>query len=57
MTYVIALLCIDVKDFACVEECPVETIYNEEVTPEEWADYDARSNSSTISVLQAVPPN
>ncbi|MGH7733581.1 MAG: ferredoxin, partial [Gemmatimonadales bacterium] len=24
MTYVIALPCVDVKDRACVEECPVD---------------------------------
>ena len=27
MTYVIALPCVDVKDKACVEECPVDCIY------------------------------
>ena len=27
MTYVIAEPCIDVKDLACVEECPVDCIY------------------------------
>ena len=27
MTYVIALPCVDVKDRACVEECPVDCIY------------------------------
>ena len=27
MTYVIALPCIDVKDRACVDECPVDCIY------------------------------
>ncbi|MDX1621323.1 MAG: ferredoxin, partial [Nitriliruptorales bacterium] len=27
MTYVIAEPCIDVKDKACVEECPVDCIY------------------------------
>ncbi|MBX3094769.1 MAG: ferredoxin family protein [Cryobacterium sp.] len=68
MTYVIALPCVDVKDRACVDECPVdciyegdrmlyihpdecvdcgacepvcpvEAIYYEDDTPEEWADY------------------
>ncbi len=68
MTYVIAQPCVDVKDKACVEECPVdciyegerslyihpdecvdcgacepvcpvEAIYYEDDTPEEWADY------------------
>ena len=27
MTYVIALPCVDIKDRACVEECPVDCIY------------------------------
>ncbi|HJR19128.1 MAG TPA: ferredoxin [Actinomycetota bacterium] len=27
MTYIIAETCIDVKDKACVEECPVDCIY------------------------------
>lgn len=27
MTYIIGLPCIDVKDRACVEECPVDCIY------------------------------
>ncbi|MCL1907068.1 MAG: ferredoxin family protein [Propionibacteriaceae bacterium] len=27
MTYVIAAPCVDVKDKACVEECPVDCIY------------------------------
>ena len=27
MTYVIALPCVDLKDRACVEECPVDCIY------------------------------
>jgi NAD-dependent dihydropyrimidine dehydrogenase PreA subunit len=68
VTYVIAQPCVDVKDKACVEECPVdciyegerslyihpdecvdcgacepvcpvEAIYYEDDTPEEWADY------------------
>ena len=68
MTYVIAQPCVDLKDKACIEECPVdciyegermlyihpdecvdcgacepvcpvEAIYYEDDTPEEWADY------------------
>jgi ferredoxin len=30
MTYVIAEPCIDVKDKACVDECPVDCIYEGE---------------------------
>ena len=41
MTYVIALPCVDVKDRACIDECPVEAIYYEDDLPEEWADYHA----------------
>ena len=39
MTYVIAQPCVDVKDKACIEECPVEAIFYEDDTPEEWKDY------------------
>ncbi|GAB4065872.1 ferredoxin family protein [Angustibacter speluncae] len=68
MTYVIAQPCVDLKDKACIEECPVdciyegqrslyihpdecvdcgacepvcpvEAIYYEDDTPEQWADY------------------
>jgi len=45
MTYVIALPCVDVKDKACVEECPVDCIYEGERTlyihPEECVDCGA----------------
>ena len=27
MTYVIAEPCVDIKDKACIEECPVDCIY------------------------------
>ena len=53
MTYVIAQPCVDIKDRACVDECPVDCIYEgacepvcpteaifyEDDVPEEWADY------------------
>jgi NAD-dependent dihydropyrimidine dehydrogenase PreA subunit len=68
VTYVIALPCVDLKDKACIDECPVDCIYEgermlyihpdecvdcgacepvcpveaifyEDDTPEEWADY------------------
>ncbi len=42
MTYVIAEPCIDVKDRACIEECPVDCIYEGErmlyIHPEECVD-------------------
>ena len=45
MTYVISLPCVDVKDRACVEECPVDCIYEGErtlyINPEECVDCGA----------------
>ena len=42
MTYVIAQPCVDLKDRACVDECPVEAIFYEDDTPDEWKQfYDA----------------
>jgi len=45
MTYVIADACIDVKDKTCIEECPVDCIYEGErklyIQPEECIDCGA----------------
>lgn len=45
MTYVIAQPCVDVKDRACVEECPVDCIYEGErslyIQPDECVDCGA----------------
>jgi len=45
MTYVICEPCIGVKDLACVDECPVDCIYEGEeqlfIHPEECVDCDA----------------
>ena len=45
MTYVIAQPCVDVKDGACVEECPVDCIYEGirslYIQPEECVDCGA----------------
>ena len=45
MTYVIALPCVDVKDRACVDECPVDCIYEGNrmlyINPEECVDCGA----------------
>lgn len=45
MTYVIALPCVDVKDRACVDECPVDCIYEGErmlyIHPDECVDCGA----------------
>ena len=39
MTYVIAEPCVDIKDKACIEECPVESIYYEDDVPAEYSEY------------------
>jgi NAD-dependent dihydropyrimidine dehydrogenase PreA subunit len=45
MTFVIALPCVDVKDRACVEECPMDCIYEGErmlyIHPDECTDCGA----------------
>ncbi|MBM3723692.1 MAG: ferredoxin family protein [Actinobacteria bacterium] len=45
MTYVIALPCVDVKDRSCIEECPVDCIYEGErmlyIHPDECVDCGA----------------
>lgn len=45
MTYIIGLPCVDVKDRACVEECPVDCIYEGDrmlyIHPEECVDCGA----------------
>ncbi|WP_427925074.1 ferredoxin [Streptomyces sp. cg40] len=45
MTYVIAQPCVDVKDKACVEECPADCIYEGErmlyIQPDECVDCGA----------------
>ena len=45
MTYVIAQPCVDIKDLACVEECPVDCIYEGPrmmyIHPEECVDCGA----------------
>src|SRR5690349_22112303 len=45
MTYVIAQPCVDLKDKACIEECPVDCIYEAEralyIHPDECVDCGA----------------
>jgi NAD-dependent dihydropyrimidine dehydrogenase PreA subunit len=45
MTYTIALPCVDLKDKACIEECPVDCIYEGErmlyIQPDECVDCGA----------------
>jgi NAD-dependent dihydropyrimidine dehydrogenase PreA subunit len=40
VTYVISEPCIDVKDKSCIEECPVDCIYEDDV-PAQWKDFTA----------------
>ena len=39
MAYVIAEPCINVKDKACVEVCPVKAIFVDDELPAEWKQY------------------
>src|SRR5216684_3084436 len=67
MTYVIAEPCIDVKDKACVDECPVDCIYEGEpmlyIHPRECVDCGAASpcarsrHSSTKTTCPASGPS
>jgi len=45
MTYVITLACVDIKDKACIDECPVDCIYEGErmlyIHPDECVDCGA----------------
>lgn len=45
MTYVIALPCVDLKDKSCIDECPVDCIYEGErmlyIHPDECVDCGA----------------
>ena len=45
MTYIIALPCVDVKDKACIDECPVDCIYEGDrmlyIHPDECVDCGA----------------
>lgn len=40
MTYVIAQPCVDLKDKACIDECPVDCIYEEDL-PEGWSQFES----------------
>jgi ferredoxin len=63
MTYVIAEPCIGVKDRACVDECPVDCIYEGEeqlfIHPEECVDCDACLPVCPVDAIfpaDSVPP-
>ena len=55
MTYVIAQPCVDVKDRACVDECPVDCIYEGArslyIHPEECVDCGACEPCARLSHL------
>ena len=60
MTYVIALPCVDVKDRACIDECPVDCIYEGDrslyIHPDEWQDY-YKANVEFFELSTAsIPP-
>ena len=63
MTYVIALPCVDVKDRACVDECPVDCIYEGNrmlyINPEECVDCGACEPVCPVEAIyyeDDVPP-
>ena len=59
MTYVIAEPCIDVKDKACVEVCPVDCIHGEDddkqlfINPGECIDCGACVSACTVEAIYA----
>ena len=63
MTYVIAEPCMDVKDVACVQECPVDCIYEGErmlyIHPSECIDCGACEPACPVEAIfygDDVPP-
>jgi NAD-dependent dihydropyrimidine dehydrogenase PreA subunit len=63
MPYVISSPCIDVKDNSCVEECPVDCIYEGDrklyINPEECIDCGACEPvcpEDAIALAKRVPP-
>jgi len=63
MTYVIAEPCVDVKDKACVEECPVDCIYEGDrslyIQPDECVDCAACEPACPVEAIfyaEDVPP-
>src|SRR5690554_5847836 len=55
MTYIIGLPCVDVKDRACVEECPVDCIYEGNrclyIHPEECVDCGACEPACPVEAI------
>ncbi len=61
MTYVIGEPCVDVLDRACVEECPVDCIYEGErmlyIHPDECVDCGACEPVCPVTISFTVPIN
>jgi len=59
MTYVITQDCVDVKDRSCVEECPVDCIYEGErmmyIHPDECIDCGACEAACPVSAIYYAP--
>jgi ferredoxin len=55
MTYVIAEPCVDVKDKACIDECPVDCIYEGErmlyINPDECVDCAACEPACPVEAI------
>ncbi|MHC3474207.1 ferredoxin [Streptomyces sp. 7R007] len=55
MTYVIAQPCVDIKDKACVEECPVDCIYEGPrkmyINPDECVDCGACESACPMEAI------
>jgi NAD-dependent dihydropyrimidine dehydrogenase PreA subunit len=63
VTYIIALPCVDIKDRACVDECPVDCIYEGNrmlyINPEECVDCGACEPVCPVEAIyyeDDVPP-
>jgi hypothetical protein len=55
MTYVIGLAYVDVKDRACVEECPVEATYYEDDLHQKRRDYTVDNGRFFTETLPGQP--
>jgi len=55
VTYVIALPCVDLKDRACIDECPVDCIYEGDrmlyIHPDECVDCGACEAACPVSAI------
>jgi NAD-dependent dihydropyrimidine dehydrogenase PreA subunit len=63
LTYIIALPCVDVKDKACIDECPVDCIYEGDrmlyIQPDECVDCGACEPVCPVEAIyyeDDVPP-